>query len=137
MLWVARRTMHHMLMLSYVRQPSWVDPIQSNVQLSNFGGSLSYSRLIDKPDLLVLSWVDPVQSNVSLSNFGGALSYNRLVDKPDLLVPSWVDQIQSNVLLDAFGGELALSRIVLPMVIDNSPLAQINVTITIRLRGAK
>jgi hypothetical protein len=87
---------------SNLNLPPWVSSDQASISLSNFNGSLSYSRLTEIPAQITLpSWILPSQANVSLLNFSGTLSSVRIED-----FPQWLNNTQENIQLANFGGSL-------------------------------
>ena len=101
-------------------KPTWIDPSQVRVTLSEFGGSLDHSRLSNVPvpnwsqtDSTNKSfiankpqWIAPVQSNVLLSGFGGQVNFDTQVDRP-----SWLSTVQGEIPVAGFKGDLPYSRV--------------------------
>ena len=93
--------------------PTWVADIQQDVLLASFGGSLSFSRLVDVPaPVSIPTWVQQeFQANVYVANFGGQFPWGRISDRPGIFTADWVTTLQGGVSIGGFGGNLDYSRI--------------------------
>ena len=74
--------------------PPWASFQQSDVGLSNFGGTLVANQISNlRTQVALPSWVLPSQPTVSRTNFGGTIPYSRVADLPvQVILPEWVNQ---------------------------------------------
>ena len=91
-------------------------PSQKSVSLSNFGGTISSSRIADIPVQVILpGWFNVSQEDIPISNFGESLDYTKIVNAPlPASLPTWSSTaLQSSVSLSDFGGQVKWNNQVL------------------------
>jgi hypothetical protein len=85
---------------------------QANVTLSNFGGNLNDSRIVNPPARVTLPfWFSSSQYSILLSGFGGQVSWTSQVSNRPTFSWSTLTDKQSNVTFSNFGGDLPASRV--------------------------